>query len=74
MKTPKSFADVVGLLGKPRDAAKHLGVTDIAVRQWKHRDYIPSRHWPAIVALVNRGDVTGDLLFRLECAKQERAA
>jgi len=46
----RSVDDILAQLGGAEAAALRLGVTAEAVKKWRQRREIPSRHWPALLA------------------------
>jgi carbamoyl-phosphate synthase small subunit len=49
---PHSIDSIIDRLGGPDIAARLTGVGTEAVRKWRQAGAIPSRHWPAVVAVT----------------------
>ena len=67
------FADIIDAWPEPSAAtlSADLGVRPGLVRQWRHRDVIPSNHWARLVERAAARGIEGvsfDLLARLAAA------
>ena len=56
--------------------ARDIGESDVTVRQWRNRENIPARYWPAIIAkAAERGHtITAEQLLELHTPSEARAA
>lgn len=55
--------------------ARDIGESDVTVRQWRNRENIPARYWPAIIAkAAERGHtITAEQLLDLHSRPAEAA-
>lgn len=69
----ETFAAVIDAWPSPAEFAADVGVPLNNARVWKHRDSIPARYWPQVVAGAEARGLVGitlDLLAKL--AARER--
>lgn len=49
MPNPSQVENLIALFGSTKAVAEAAGVTDIAVRQWRRRGYVPTRNAHALL-------------------------